>query len=261
MGRLVDKVAIITGAAKGIGAATARLFVAEGAHVILADVDGDAGQALADDLGPTATFAYHDVCAEQQWSDLIGSAIASHGRLDILVNNAGIVEIGTPESITLADYRRVMAVSVEGTIWGCKHGISAMRKNGGGSIVNLASIASLQGEPLVAAYSAAKGAVEAYSRSVAVHCAQNRLNIRCNSIHPSGIDTPMVQSLPDKMTASAIPMEDLASLGAGANPLGQAGDIAQAILFLASDESRFINGQRIVVDNSASVTEGIIPPL
>lgn len=261
MGRLAGKVAIITGAANGIGAATARIFAAEGAITIIADIDVELGEALAKALAPAAHFARHDVCSENDWAKLIDAILARHGRLDILVNNAGVVEIGTPESISATNYHRIMGVSVEGTIWGCKYAIPAMRKNGSGAIVNMASIASVQGEPIVAAYSAAKGAVEAYSRSVAVYCAQQKLNIRCNSVHPSGIDTPMVQSLPEKMMASSIPMEELASSGAGANPLGRAEDIAQAILFLASDESRFVNGQRLIVDNTASVTEGIVPTI
>ena len=256
MPRLADKVAIITGAAKGLGAADARLFVAEGATVILTDIDVAGGEAMATELGERATFIRHDVRAEGEWAALIANVVTRHGRLDILVNNAGVVEMHSPETIADADYRFVMAVSVDGTVWGCKYAIPAMRASGGGSIVNMASIASIQGEPYVAAYCAAKGAVEAYTRAVAVHCAQSQANIRCNSVHPAGIDTPMVRSVPEKFAASNLPV--LAS-GASANPLGDPTDIANLVLFLASDESRFINGQTMVIDNSASVTEGHIP--
>lgn len=259
MGRLAGKIAIITGAAKGLGAADARLFVEEGATVVLTDVDVAAGEALAAELGDKASFLRHDVRNEAEWATLVPAVVERHGRLDILVNNAGVVEIGTPETVSEADYRFVMAVSIDGTVWGCKYAIPAMRASGGGSIINMASIASVQGEAVVAAYSAAKGAVEAYTRTVAVYCAQHRMNIRCNSVHPSGIDTPMVQSVPGKMADSKLPMPDLEVSGAGANPLGAPVDIANTVLFLASEESRFINGQRIIVDNSASVTEGIVP--
>ena len=255
-GRLQGKVAIITGGAKGLGAADARLFIAEGATVVLTDVDVAGGETVAAELGERASFVCHDVRNEAEWASLVADVVARHGRLDILVNNAGVVEMHSPETISDADYRFVMAVSVDGTVWGCKYAIPAMRASGGGSIVNMASIASIQGEPFVAAYCAAKGAVEAYTRAVAVHCAQSQSNIRCNSVHPAGIDTPMVQSVPEKFAAANLPV--MAS-GATANPLGAPIDIANTILFLASDESRFINGQTIVVDNSASVTEGHIP--
>jgi len=255
-GRLKDKVAIITGAAKGLGAADARLFVAEGATVVLTDVDVAEGERLAAELGERARFVRHDVRNENEWEALVADVVARHGRLDILVNNAGVVEMQSPETIAEADYRFVMAVSVDGTVWGCKYAIPAMRASGGGSIVNMASIASIQGEPYVAAYCAAKGAVEAYTRAVAVHCAQSQANIRCNSVHPAGIDTPMVQSVPEKLAASNM---EIRSSGATANPLGHPTDIANMVLFLASDESRFISGQKMVVDNTASVTEGFIP--
>ena len=256
VGRLQDKIAIITGAAKGLGAADARLFIAEGATVILTDVDVAEGEKLAAELGERTRFVRHDVRNEAEWAALVADVVARHGRLDILVNNAGVVEMQSPETIAEVDYRFVMAVSVDGTVWGCKHAIPAMRASGGGSIVNMASIASIQGEPYVAAYCAAKGAVEAYTRAVAVHCAQSQANIRCNSVHPAGIDTPMVRSVPEKLAASKM---EIRSSGATANPLGHPTDIASMVLFLASDESRFISGQKMVVDNTASVTEGFIP--
>lgn len=259
MNRLAGKIAIITGAAKGLGAADARLFVAEGATVVLTDVDEEAGRAVAAELGAQASFVRHDVRHEAEWQALVADVVARHGRLDILVNNAGVVEMASPETIAEADYRIVMAVSVDGTVWGCKYAIPAMRASGGGSIINMASIASVQGEPYVAAYCAAKGAIEAYTRAVAVHCAQTRSNIRCNSVHPSGIDTPMVRSVPDKMARSNLPTLEEQASGAGLNPLGQPVDIANMVLFLASDESRFVSGQAMIVDNTASITEGIVP--
>ncbi len=263
MARLQGKVAIVTGAAKGLGEADARLFAAEGATVILTDVDEANGERVALEIGATARFIRQDVRDEGGWKALIAEVMAEHGRLDVLVNNAGVVEPGTIETTTAEDYRFVMAVSADGTFFGCKHAIPAMRAGGGGSIINMASIASIQGESLVAAYCAAKGAVEALTRSVAVHCAQGRMNIRCNSVHPSGMDTPMVRGFGGKVMAAGLaPPRESAPQGAsphGASPLGAARDIAYAVLYLASDESRFVNGQRIVVDNSMSVTAGHVP--
>jgi 3(or 17)beta-hydroxysteroid dehydrogenase len=260
-GRLAGKVAIITGAAKGLGEADARLFAKEGARVVLTDVDVANGTRVAAEIGAGARFVKHDVRSEAEWVALIGDVMAQEGRLDVLVNNAGVVEVGTIEDATEEHYRFVMAVSADGTFFGCKHAVPAMRRSGGGSIINMASIASLQGEPYVAAYCAAKGAVEALTRAVAVHCAQLKDPIRCNSVHPAGIDTPMVQSMPDRMTKlikSGSVAERQAPANSG-NRLGAPNDIAHTVVFLASDESRFISGQAIVVDNTASVTQGAVP--
>lgn len=261
MGRLAGKVAIVTGAAKGLGEATARRFAAEGARVVLTDVDTVNGTRVAGEIGDPARFVLQDVAEEASWASLIAGVMEAEGRLDVLVNNAGVVEAGTIESTSAQDYRFVMAVSADGTFFGCKHAIPAMRRSGGGSIINLASIASIQGESLVAAYCAAKGAVEALTRSVAVHCSQGRMNIRCNSVHPSGMDTPMVRSMGGKVVAAGLAPPPGATSPHGSSPLGAASDIANAILYLASDESRFVNGQKLVVDNAMSVTAGYVPPL
>ena len=258
MDRLKGKVAIITGAAKGLGEADARLFAAESATVVLTDVDEANGARVAGEIGGRAAFRRQDVRDEAGWEALIADVVARHGRLDVLVNFAKVVEAGNIETTSAEDYRFVMAVSADGTFFGCKHAIPAMRAGGGGSIINMASIASIQGESLVAAYCAAKGAVEALTRAVAVHCAQGRMNIRCNSVHPSGIDTPMVRGIGGKIARAGLAPPAGASPH-GASPLGAPVDIANTVLFLASDESRFINGQRIIVDNTMSVTAGHVP--
>ena len=256
MGRLEGKVAMITGAAKGLGEADARIFAREGALVILTDVDRANGERIAAEIGHGAEFHFQDVREEAGWEALIADIVARHGKLDILVNNAGVVEPGTIETQTEAEYRFIMAVSADGTFFGCKHAVLAMKKTGGGSIINMASIASVVGEPVVAAYCAAKGAVESLSRSVAVHCANNGYNIRCNSIHPAGILTPMVIGIGERF-------EEMAGLrpanhAPAASRLGEPNDIANTVLFLASDESRFINGAAIRVDNAQSVIQGSV---
>ncbi len=257
LGRLAGKVAIITGAAKGLGEADARMFAREGATVILTDVDALNGNRLAAEIGGNAEFHVHDVRHEAGWITLIDDVVARHGKLDILVNNAGVVEPGTIETQTEAEYRFVMAVSADGAFFGCKHAVRVMKNRGGGSIVNMCSIASVQGEPITLAYSAAKGAVESLTRSVAVHCANNHYNIRCNSVHPAGILTPMVMGFIEK--AGAIPDLRPASEPPGPSKLGEPDDIAHTVLFLASDESKFINGAAIRVDNAKSIVEGVVP--
>ena len=253
-GRLENKVAIITGAAMGLGAADATLFAKEGAKVILTDVAADNGQELADKIG--ATFMQQDVTDEERWKEIISDTVNLHGKLDVLVNNAGIVEVGDPENQTTEEYRKTMAVHMDSTFFGCKFSIPVMAESGGGSIVNMCSIASVQGESYVAAYCAAKGAIEAYTRAVAVHCGLKKNGVRCNSIHPSGIITPMVESVPEKMEAKfgGAPNQD-----APASKQGEPNDIAYAALYLASDESKFMNGAQLRVDNAMSVASGSMP--
>lgn len=259
MGKVQGKVAIITGAAKGLGAADARLLAAEGATVVLADVDDVAGSALATEIGRGAEYRHLDVRNEAEWRALIEGVVARHGRLDILVNNAGVVEFGDPETIVEADYRRILSVSLDGVVFGTKHAIPAMRAGGGGSIVNMASIAAIRGESFFAAYCAAKGAIDAYTRATAVHCLRTGTPVRCNSILPSGIDTPMVQSLPEKLArlGGEAPPQDSST---AVNRLGTAEDVAHLVLFLASDDSRFINGQSHAIDDGASIVSGPTVP-
>lgn len=260
MGRLAGKVAVITGGSKGLGEADARLFAAEGAQVVITDIDRDAGAALASDIGPSARFIQHDVRKEAEWIALINTVMAGYGRLDVLVNNAGVVKLGSIETQTTEDYHFMMSVMADGTFFGCKHAIPAMRKSGGGSIINMSSIASVQGEAYVVAYSAAKGAIESITRSIAVHCGLSGYSIRCNSVHPSGVLTPMVMNI-------GVDMEDpeflkkvgLEDTNMPASKLAEPNDIAQLVLFLASDESRFVNGAAYRIDNAMSVIAGTVP--
>ena len=247
MARLAGKIAIITGAAKGLGEADARLFAQEGATVILTDMDVENGQRVANEIGKNAEFHQQDVCDEDRWIELINDVVAQHGKLDILVNNAGIVHAGNIETQTTEEYRQIMAVSSDGTFFGSKHAVLAMKETGGGSIINMASVASLRGESNVLAYCAAKGAVEGMTRGIAVHCVLSGYNIRCNSIHPGIIWTPMVKNImgermPEGVEPTALPR------------MGVPNDIAYAALYLASDESKHVNGIEVRIDNAHTIT-------
>lgn len=251
MTSLAGKIALITGGASGLGEAQARRFVREGAQVVICDIDEGRGRPLAGEIG--AEFRTLDVRSESAFRDAIGAVMDRFGRFDILVNNAGVARMGTPETIEEADYRLVMAVCVDGTVFGCKHALPAMVASGGGSIINISSISSMRGIPYAAGYSAAKGAVESYTRSVAAHCKLNNLNIRCNSVHPGGFATPMLgKSVEDLKAAEPDSSEQVRGrLGQG---LGDPVDVANLVLFLASDESSWINGQRFVIDNGDTIS-------
>jgi 3(or 17)beta-hydroxysteroid dehydrogenase len=259
MDRLKNKVAIITGAASGLGEADARMFAQEGARVVLADINEQNGRRIAQEIGPNAEFVRLDVRREPEWQEVIHKVVERYGRLDILVNNAGVSGIASPEKVTEEQLHNIMSVSVDGTVFGCKHAILSMKKTGGGSIINMSSVASVTGEFYCAAYCAAKGAIEAYTRAVAVHCAQNRLNIRCNSVHPAAIETQMAVMGPDVMVNSPETWQDGWLPTALKNPYGHPNDVAYLLVYLASDESSFLSGQRLILDNTSTITMGAIP--
>ncbi|WP_189052350.1 SDR family oxidoreductase [Aliidongia dinghuensis] len=247
--RLAGKIAMITGGASGLGESQARRFAHEGAQVVVCDVNEAKGMAVAQDIG--AQFLLLDVRSESAFRAAIEATVSQWGRFDILVNNAGVARVGTPETIEEADYRLVMSVCVDGTVFGCKHAIPAMVASGGGAIVNIASIASMRGIPYAAGYSAAKGAVEAYTRSVAAHCKLNNLNVRCNSVHPGGFATPMLGKTIEDLRKNANSTGQLQNRAA--NMLGDPVEVANLVLFLASDEAKWINGQRFVIDNGDTI--------
>ncbi len=249
MGRVEGKVALITGAASGLGAADAQVLAREGATVVLTDIDAGAGEAAAESIresGGKASFLVQDASEEEQWQQILAAIRKEHGRLDVLVNNAGIVIMGTPEDCSLEAFRKQNAVMSEGVFLGCKHALPLMHESGGGSIINMSSIASHLGYPIFFAYSAAKGAVRAMSKAIAVHCQMNDYKIRVNSLHPGAIDTPMVDQTSSELGIEN--KEDLSPVG-----LGKPEDVANVVLFLASDESRFVNGTEILIDNTLSI--------
>jgi 3(or 17)beta-hydroxysteroid dehydrogenase len=237
----------------GIGRAQATLLAREGASVVAADVDEAGGAALAQALGAPACFLRHDVRDEASWQRVIAETQRRFGRLDALANNAGIVVLATIEETTLAQWQAVQAVNSDGVFLGCKHAIPALLASGGGSIVNLSSTAGLVGTPAFAAYAASKGAVRALSKTVAVHCAQRGYPIRCNSIHPGGIDTPMTQGL-GALAASASPIALELLARQPTARMGKPEDVAELVLYLVSDASSLVNGAEIAID--AGMTAG-----
>jgi 3(or 17)beta-hydroxysteroid dehydrogenase len=249
--RVQDKVAIVTGAASGIGLATARLLVEEGANVVLADIASDAGERAAEALGLRASFRLLDVTDEANWVKVIGETEHRFGGLDILVNNAGIGMLRDVEATTIEDWRRIHAVNLDGPFLGCKHAIGVMKRGGGGSIVNVSSIAGIVGHHSLAAYCSSKGGLRLFTKSVALHCARQGYRIRCNSVHPSFAATPMVDAMVGE-ARDPIKMRERLSRAAPLGGLAEAIDVARTVLFLASDEARFTTGAEFVVDGGAT---------
>ena len=254
MGRVEGKVAIITGAASGMGRADAILLAQQGAKVVLADLNDTDGQAAAEEIGENAIYLHLDVSNEENWISVIAQTVETFGGLDILVNNAGMMTLGNVVDTELDAYRKTNAVNNEGVFLGCKHAIPAMTRRGGGSIINMSSVAALHGMSFFAAYSASKGAVKALTKSVAMYCKEQNNGIRCNSIHPDGVKTPMVAKVATgKETATQEEIDEVGKLGNMCEP----SDIANLVLYLASDESGFVTGAEMVIDNAATIT----PPL
>jgi len=243
--RLNGKTALITGGAEGIGTAIAKLFVSEGARVIIADVQEAVGRAAAKEIG--ATFVPLDVSSEDSWTKAVDQ-IVREGRLDILVNNAGVMGKGVqdPENVSLEDWKRIHAINLDGTFLGCKYAIKAMKEKGG-SIVNIASRSGLVGVPGAVAYASSKAAIHNHTKSVALYCAGQGYKIRCNSVAPASIMTPMWK----KLLGQGAEYKDHLAKQCEGIPLGRFGtpeEVAYAVLYLASDESSYTTGSEIIVD-------------
>ena len=243
-GRLAGRVALISGAARGQGAAEARLFAAEGAAVVLGDLLDDEGAAVAAEIGEAAAYLPLDVTREDAWREAVALARSRFGRLDVLVNNAGILRAGPIETLALADFEAVVRVNQVGCFLGMQAAIPAMRAGGGGSIVNISSIAGIRGRAGVVAYAASKWAISGMTKCAAIELGP--LGIRVNSVHPGAIDTPMISG----PGFAAARERHLAAL-----PLPRIGtpdDVASLVLFLASDESSYCTGAEFVVDGGAT---------
>ncbi len=253
MGRLHDKITLVSGAARGIGLAVARAFVAEGALVVLSDMRDDEGAAATAALGSGARYLHLDVRHERDWIAAVDAVLERHGRLDVLVNNAGITGLesgavlGNPEDVTLEHWREVMATNLEGVMLGCKHGIRAMRRVGTGSIINMSSRSGLVGMPGAAAYAASKAGVRNHTKTVALWCAQERLAVRCNSVHPAAILTPMWEPL----LGSGPGRERRMRAAVADTPLRRFGtpeEVAAVCVYLAADESAYTTGCEFNID-------------
>jgi 3(or 17)beta-hydroxysteroid dehydrogenase len=254
-GRLKNKIALVTGAASGIGRATANLLAKEGASVVLADIAADAGQGVANEInrnGGKALFVRLDVTAEAAWDGCIGQVLEAFGKLDIAVNNAGIAASRSVADMTLAEWRRVMQVNLDGVFLGTKHAICAMRSGPGGSIINVASASGIKASSGASAYCASKAAVRMFSKTAALECAAAGLKIRVNVVSPGGVKTPIWQKMDfwPGLVAQQGNEEAAWKALAGSTSDGffAPDEIAQAILFLASDESAYMNAGELVID-------------
>jgi 3alpha(or 20beta)-hydroxysteroid dehydrogenase len=234
MDRVAGKVALVTGGSRGIGEACARALVAEGASVVIADVDDDLGAPLAESLGDAARYVHLDVASAEEWESAVAFAVAEFGKLDVLVNNAGIANGAALQQFDAGQWQRILDINLTGTFLGMQKSADAMIAAGGGSIINMSSIEGLRGTPWAHGYVAAKWAVRGLTKSVALELAS--AGVRVNSLHPGLIKTPLTEHFPDDL----IPI-----------PLGRPGrpeEVANFVLFLASDESSFATGAEFVVD-------------
>jgi NAD(P)-dependent dehydrogenase (short-subunit alcohol dehydrogenase family) len=252
MGQVEGKVAIVTGGASGIGAACATTLAGEGAKVVVTDLDDADGQAVADKIGNAgseAIFLHQDVSLEESWLSIIDATERRFGRLDVMVANAGIGILCKAIEMSLADWRRQIAVNLDGVFLSVKYAVPAMRRAGGGSIIIMSSVAGLRGSAGLAGYCATKGGVRLFAKAVAMECAAAGDGIRINTVHPGVIDTPIWT----KISASAglnVPIDpnEIAKAGVPLGRAGQAQDIANGVLFLASDASSYMTGAELVID-------------
>ena len=254
-GRVADRVAIVTGAASGLGKCTAEMLAGEGAKVVLTDINLDGAQAAAAGIGAQALALEQDVTDEARWPAVIAEAVGTFGGLHILVNNAGIGTPGTVEEASFEDWRQVHAVDLDSVFLGCKYACRPMadsvRDTGmTGSIVNISSVAGIIAAANLAAYNSAKAAVRHLTKSVALHCARQGYNIRCNSVHPAFVDTPILDQVTGRHTTGEIKAKMARQLPLG--HIGDPSDVGYAVLYLASEESRFMTGAELVIDGGVS---------
>lgn len=251
MGMLDGKVAIITGAARGQGAAAARRFIEEGARVVIGDVTDEAGKELAQELGEAAIYRHLDVSSEDDWATVVGEAVEQFGGVHVLVNNAGVLHFSALEDTTLADYERLVRVNQIGTFLGMRAVTRPMTAAGGGSIVNLSSVEGLAGMPYVVAYTATKFAIRGMTKVAALELGPR--GIRVNSVHPGMIDTKMVQDAIGGGEIDLTPVTNKLAL----RRVGQPEEIAELVLFLASDRSSYCTGGEFTADGGSTATHAL----
>jgi NAD(P)-dependent dehydrogenase (short-subunit alcohol dehydrogenase family) len=257
-GRMAGKVTLVTGGASGIGRSCALRLAEEGATVVVTDLQDGPGSEVVAEIAATgrqAEYLHHDVTSEPAWIDVISRVREQYGRLDVLVNNAGIGIASSIVEMSLADWQRQQAINLDGVFLGIKHAIPLMRDGGGGSIINMSSVAGLKGNPLLAAYNATKGGVRLLTKGVALECAQAGWNIRVNSVHPGVIDTPIWTKADAAALAPDANAVDIESMAAATVPMAKVGrslDIANGVLFLASEESAYMTGTELVIDGGLS---------
>lgn len=263
-GRLEGKVALITGAAQGIGEETAVVLAREGAKVIVSDVLDDKGRQVASKIGPSALYLHLDVRDENAWKGIIKTILQKFSKLEILVNNAGITGFQEgfgpqdPEHASLESWKEVHAVNLDGVFLGCKYAIQAMKNNPGSSIINISSRSGLVGIPGAAAYASSKAAIRNHTKSVALYCANQGYPIRCNSIHPAAILTPMWEPMLGSGAGRERNMEAIVR-DIPMRKMGMPDDVANAVLFLASDESKYITGIELTIDGGILAGAGAPP--
>jgi len=257
MNRVRDKVAIITGAASGLGKAQALLLAKEGAKVVATDIDEIGGKKVVGEIkieGGEAIFVKHDVTNEVDWSEVIEKTVAKFGGLNVLVNNAGVFLRKKIEDMSLEDWHWLMHINLDGVFLGTKYAIGAMKKSGGGSIINISSAAGIIGTIDTSAYTASKGAVRLFTKAAAIECSKagHNYNIRVNSVHPGVILTPMMDADIKREVAMTGQKEEIVIKSRGCKHLlghlGEPEDVAYGVLYLASDESKFITGAELVID-------------
>jgi NAD(P)-dependent dehydrogenase (short-subunit alcohol dehydrogenase family) len=248
MNRVKGKVAIVTGGAGGLGKAEASLLAREGAEVVITDIDEASIERLAGEInaqGGKAISVRHNVASETEWSGVLSRTLKEFGRLDVLVNNAGVIFYKTIEDTSLAEWRWLMSVNLDGVFLGTKFAIEAMKKNGGGSIINISSVAGLIGNPDASAYHASKGAVRSFTKAAAIECSRAGYgyNIRVNSIYPGVINTQMAEELKrdENKYKTALSWHAMGHFG-------EPEDVAYGVLYLASEESKFLTGSELVID-------------
>ena len=255
-GQVQGKVALVTGGASGIGAAVCELLAREGASVAVTDIDELRGPELVAAIkkaGHEAHFLHQDVTSEARWVEVVAEVEQRYGRLDILVSNAGIgISVPSIVDMSLEDWRRQTAINLDGVFLSVKHCLPVMRRTGGGSIIIMSSLAGLRGAQGLAGYSATKGGVRLFAKSIAMECATAGDGIRVNSVHPGIIDTPIWGKIPTEATGrgqnAPIDPEERAKLVTPLGRAGRAGEIASGVLYLASDASRYVTGTELVID-------------